>query len=207
MVETDDAVDATGEDRGISEDAGHDLAEPEGHDSQVVPAQPQGRCPEKHAKECRDEGRGGKQNPERDVDVELARGQDGERVRPDGEEGGVAEVEQPSIADDDVQPKGQQDPDACDRGNIDLGGIAVEDWEHDQCHAEQQVGDVASPADCPQALELELADPLEDTGPSPTVTATHFSGTRMPSSPVGRKTSVRIRMLKTTTSDHCPPPW
>ena len=94
-----------------------DLAEPEGHDGQVVATQPQRRCAEQ------DTGDETRQDRERDRHqrghVQPARrfagqraDQVGGRVRADLVERDVTEVEQPGPADDDVEPDREQDVDA-----------------------------------------------------------------------------------------------
>src|ERR1700693_2807989 len=178
LVDAHDAIHAAGDWRRVPKDAGHDLAEAEGHDREVVAPQAQCRGAEEDTEERRDEGRNWEQYPKRDVDVELTGRHDGKRVRANREECRVAQVEEDRIADDDIEPQ-----------------------------REQQVRDVATAADGPQSLDFETAHPIDDARFGRGVWALHFSGTRMPKSPVGRNTSVRIKMLKTTTSDHCPPPW
>ena len=103
----------------VEEDADH-LPEPERHDREVVAAQPEGGRPEEHPEEGGQERRQRQDQPEGDVEPELRRGQERVGVGPDGVERHVPQVEEPRVADDDVQPEGQQDVDA---------GL-VEDPEH-----------------------------------------------------------------------------
>ena len=82
-----------------------DLAEPERDDGEVVAAQSQRRRAEQHA------GGHGHAMPIGATargQVAVGRAEHADRVRADGEEGDVAEVEQAGLADDDVQPDRHQ---------------------------------------------------------------------------------------------------
>ncbi len=116
----------------VAEDPRHDLAEPQRHDRQVVASQPQRRCPEERPKARGGEHADEEQQPERQVKlmvqgtaIQLARGEHPHGVGTNGEEGGVAEVEKPCVPDDDVQPDGEENVDACVGGLVDEGAAAT----------------------------------------------------------------------------------
>src|SRR5260370_28933653 len=194
LVRSDDAVHATRELRGVANDPRHDFPEAERDDGEVVAAKAKRGGAEKDAKEGGEEGRGGEQGPDRDVDAELGRRQDGEGVRADGKEGGVAEVEQAGVADHDVQPEREKNPAPGVADEVHVWGVGIDDRKEDQGDAQQEIWDLPFPA----GREEQVCSPGDRLA--------HFSGTRMPNKPVGRKTSTRIRMPKTNTSDHCCPP-
>ncbi len=98
---------------GVEDHDGHDLAEAERHDGQVVAAQPQRRRAEQDAEDGRHGRPDDQHQPERACAGRVnGRRAVGVRVRADGEERGVAQVEQAGQANDDVQADRQQDEDA-----------------------------------------------------------------------------------------------
>src|SRR4029077_2869891 len=161
LVDADDAIDPAGDRRGVAEHPWDDLAEAQGNDRQIVTAQTKRRCAQEDAEDGGDQGRHWKQNPEGYVDVELTRCQDGEGIRANRKEGGVPQVEKARIPDDDVEAQGEQDPDAGNRGHIDLGAVAVDDGEDEQGNHEEEIRNVASPAYGSEAAELEARQTLD----------------------------------------------
>ena len=149
---------AVGEPVPVARHDRHDLAEAQRDDGQVVAAQPQGRRAEQHAEDRADD-RGHRQHePERDVEMhgvrlagdhepahlpeplerlpearplglELAGGGDAVAVGADGEERGVAEVEQPGEADHDVEPERQHGVGERVGRRVHVAGVAAEDRE------------------------------------------------------------------------------
>ena len=122
----------------VPRDLRQDLAEAECHDRQVVAAETQRResdhDPDQRGEDaCKED-----QDPYRDMDPgqlrvdadraempgrvrELQRGEPGGRVGAGGVEGDVAEIEQPRVADDDVQADGHDHVHAHDHGRVDVG--------------------------------------------------------------------------------------
>jgi len=97
-----DAGDAAGGagDLQIARGDAHDLAEAEGDDGEVVGAQPERRAADDDA------GADGGEYRDRDRGPEIPAedgGEDAHRIGANRKEGGVAEIEQAGIADDDVQ--------------------------------------------------------------------------------------------------------
>jgi len=105
------------------------------------------------------------------VQVELVRRQDGVGVRAEAEEGDVAEVEQPGVADDDVQAEREQrehervEADADDV--VRVGQVREDRREH--AHDEQRlperqrletVEQLAGEAGAPLAPPFDARDPL-----------------------------------------------
>ena len=201
-VEPGDAVDAGGPGLEVAKHPRYDLAESEGHDGQVVAAQAERRRAEEQPEQrghadCHQE-----QEPERDVDLVVERGgaqaRRGEQrvgVGPDREEGRVAQVQQPCEAHHDVEAQREQEIDAGIGGRAHQEEAVAPGHELDgsgEGHRDDEQGEVDDsvpivPVDAPDA-GAEARD--------------HFSGTRMPNSPVGRKTRTRIRMPKMRTSVH-----
>ncbi len=132
LVRSDDAVHATRELRGVADDPRHDLPEAERNDGEVVAAKAKRRGAEQDSKERGDERRDKEQKPERDVDAELRRRKDGERVGADGKEGGIAEVEQACVADHDVQPEGEKNPAPGVADEVHVRGVGIDDRKDDQ---------------------------------------------------------------------------
>ena len=103
----------------VADELGDDLAEPERHDRQVVAAQAQGRGADQDAEERREERRDEQTSqrlrwmPAAPVNAvpptltvtcgELLRAEPARHVGAGGEERDVAEVEQPRVADDEVE--------------------------------------------------------------------------------------------------------
>ena len=104
LVDATDPVDAIGELVGIHEGDRHDLSKAEGHDRKVVTAKAKRRCAEQNAEDCTNYPTGKQHWPERQVNARKWRGNEGIGVTAEGEEGGVAEVEQARKADHYVQP-------------------------------------------------------------------------------------------------------
>src|SRR5439155_21891776 len=189
----------------VAEDPWHDLAESQRYDRQVIAAEPQRRCPQQRPEAGRGEHADEQQQPEWEMDlvvqgtaIQLARGEHADGVGVDGEEGRVAGVEEAGIPDHDIQPDGEQDIHARVGGLVDQGAAAPsgenrrEEGKGQGAHEEQSIDDriAVAPATC---------DGAQPRWTAPAGRA-HFSGTRMPSSPVGRKTRTRIKMLKIQTS-------
>ena len=120
----------------VAEDDRHDLAEPKGHDGQVVAAQAQRGRAEQDAEDRGHQRANEQHHPEREVLAGEAGGREGVGVRADREERGVTKVEQPGEADDDVEAQCQQHEDAGRGEDVDPHPLfveAVERWErHDQ---------------------------------------------------------------------------
>ena len=107
-----------------------DLGEPERHERQIVPAQPEGGEAGQEPDRGRDRRAHEQAEPRRDVGV-LGGG--GGRVGPEREEPGVAERDLPGVAAQQVPARGQQRPDHRLRG----------DGEHERVRQQhrQQRGD------------------------------------------------------------------
>lgn len=128
-----DAVGAVGDVRaggavGVVHGDTEDLTEAEGHDGQVVAAQPQGRRADQHTEDQRGERADQDGGPEGEVHAERRAGRAGDqrgRVGADAEEGDVAEVEQAGEADDDVQAQGDggEDQDVDAEGRVLVVGL------------------------------------------------------------------------------------
>ena len=89
-----------------------DLAECDGHDGQVVAAQVQDGPADTKADQAGHDGAPtGRPSEDRNL---AGRVQNGDGVGADAVEGGVAELEQAGVADDDVEAEAQQDVDAGD---------------------------------------------------------------------------------------------
>ena len=120
-------------------------------------------------------------------------------VGANGEERRIAEIEEAGEADHDVQAYCQQDIHAGIGRCIDQGPATAAGDERRK-EGEQD-----------RSQEKQAEDDGIPVGPSSRgkpvggrrFGSAHFSGTRIPSSPVGRKTSTRIRMLKIQTSVSC----
>ncbi len=80
--------------------------------------------------------------------------------------------------------------------------VGIEERKQDQHQSESDPGHPGVGGEGPETLGGKLGKALEQAARG----AIHRSATRIPSSPVGRKTRVRIRMLNTTTLAHCKPP-
>src|SRR5207302_369859 len=110
--------------------------------------------------------------------------------------GRIAQIEQTGVADHDVEPDGQKYPHAGVGGLVDPGPAAASGQKRDE-------GGKGNGAQEEQSIDNQVAvGPAARQVRQPGLSArrAHFSGTRMPSSPVGRKTRTRIRMLKIQTS-------
>src|SRR5260370_3319171 len=160
-----------------------DLPEGERDDGEVVAADAESGSPDDDAEAGRDEGGDPDHHPEAPrVAVERRaqhRGvQQAHGVGPDGEERGVAQVEQSRIADHDVEAEREQDVDHRVSDRVDGLGLqrAVEERVGDERGEEEGRGQRAYPARLAHAL----------------------SGTRSPRSPWGRKTRTRIRIANTS---------
>jgi hypothetical protein len=91
----------------VAEDDGHDLAEAQGHDGEVVATQLERGGAEQDAEHGGGTDGHPDHDPPADVDAEVGRGQEGRRVRADGVERHVAQVEQAGEAHHDVQAEGE----------------------------------------------------------------------------------------------------
>jgi hypothetical protein len=91
----------------VHEDA-HDLAEAERDDGEVVAAQAKSRRSQHGAGEAGHRRADRQDDPERQVQAEMRRGQQRIDIGADGEEGHVAEVEQAGEADHDVEAEREQ---------------------------------------------------------------------------------------------------
>ena len=128
---------------------------------------------------------------------ELCRGKQRVRIRADRVEGGVAEVEQAGEADHDVQPDREQHERPGTRCLRDEGGAVCRiDGGHGKDEGEDEQDAVDG--------RIPVADSIPQVEARENRRA-HFSGTRMPSRPVGLKTRTPIRMPKTTTCVHFDP--
>ena len=96
------------------EEHARDLAEAQGHDRQVVAAQPQDRGADEQAGDGGADDHDRQRDPERELPAERRgrRREEGGEVGADRVEGHVAEVEQAGVADHDVEPEAQQDVEA-----------------------------------------------------------------------------------------------
>ena len=101
-----DAVRAVGQRHPVGDDDADDLAERQGHDRQVVAAQPQHGEAEHHAPERGQQPGDRQAGPE--TEAEGGR-EDRVGIGADGVERDVAEVEQPGEPDHDVQPPAEHD--------------------------------------------------------------------------------------------------
>ena len=125
-------------------DLGHDLAEAERHDREVVTAQAQGREADQDARDRRERAGDDQHEPDRDVkagrvrrhadaadvhvDVrEVLRGEPRDRVRAHGVERDEAEIEQAGVAHDDVQAEGHHDEDHHRHARVDAREVAEDD--------------------------------------------------------------------------------
>ena len=86
-----------------------DLAETERDDGEIIPAQSQRRRAQQHTKHAGDQCAQRQQRPERQVQAEMRRGQQRVKISADGVERDVTEIEQPGVADDDVEPEREHD--------------------------------------------------------------------------------------------------
>jgi hypothetical protein len=87
------------------------LAEEQRDDREVVPEQPPGRDPEYEAEEGGADDHDGNRDRRRPVDAVVLRGEESVEVGAEAEEGHVAEVEQPRVADDHIEAEAEEDVD------------------------------------------------------------------------------------------------
>ena len=176
----------------------HDLAETKGDDGEVVTPQAQRWCAQERAGAGGDEHADQQRDPEGDVDRvmnrradELLGGEHAIGVRADREEGGITEVQQPREADHHVETDRQEDVNAgvCGEADQVISVPVVRELDDGRegkgADAHHRVRDRVR---VPGILAKKLAS------------SDHFSGTRMPSSPVGLNTRVAIRIPKMRTS-------
>ena len=159
---------AIGDARRVAGDDRHDLAEPQGHDRQVVTPEPQRRKAEQHAEKRGDRRRHRHHQPERHLEMDdvgdprfvkpdhqaepLERLPEAAPVRgdlpgdggpigigADREKRGIAEVQQPGEADHDVEPESERGEGQRVGGGIDVAVVAVGDREQDR--GAEQTGD------------------------------------------------------------------
>ena len=100
------AVGAVGDVVPVEKDKPDDLAETEGHDGQIVTAQPQHRKAEQNARQGSEHTGQRQADPERPTEL---RGQQGVRVGADRVEGHVTQVQQASQPDNDIQSPAEHD--------------------------------------------------------------------------------------------------
>src|SRR6266550_1984079 len=182
------------------------LAETEGDDREVVPSQPQ-RWRAQDDPEDRCDARADEHREEEvhlvalrhPGDRTLRRGEEGHRIRADGEEGGVAQVEQACEADDDVQAEREDDKER-DRDGLRLPTQAEEPI--DDREGERQRDPSDGDPDSPRARAARRRVP------PPERRALHARSPRAwPSRPVGLKTRMITRREKTPTFSHWPPKY
>src|ERR1700680_3722252 len=124
-------------------------------------------------------------------DAQMRRGQDGVRVRADGEKCRIAQVEEARETNHDVESDRHQHVDATVGGEankvvaIAVSGELHDDRKEDRGEEHQGVGD-----------GVGVAHVRAQIGPNPG----HFSGTRIPRRPVGLNTSTKIKIEKMSTS-------
>ena len=135
------------------------------------------------------------------------------RVRPDPEEGDVAEVEEPRVTDDDVQPQPQQD---VEQREDPVGEeVAAVHPERERPREQGEDGQLCRPGHVRQPPAQQPREPLALLEPllvlgDPVVVAyarlghTFFSS-GVPSSPCGRTSRTKMRMPNTTSSAQRPP--
>ncbi len=190
----------SGPDPAVPENSRHDLAEPQGDDGQVVSAKPERGRAKESACACGHEHADEQRKPERHVErvlywghAQVVRGDERVGVRPDREEGRVTEVEQAGETDDDVETDRHQHVDAAVCGEAHevipaaAGGELDYSREEQRDHRHEEVGDGVW---------------IAHVGPDEVPHADHFSGTRIPSSPVGLNTRTKIRIAKIKTCVH-----
>ena len=189
---------------GVPDDEGHDLAEAEGDDGEVVAAEAEGRGPEQHAEDPGDDRRDDHRQPEvhgggiGEGEGALARGHECHRVRADGEEGGIAEVEQPGEADHDVQPEGQDDEEE-HRDQLRLQAEPEHALDEGVCDREREGAEEDR-----RALLVGVAHVRETWDRQPAEDL-HRSGVSSPRRPVGRNTRMTTSSVNTPTFSHSPP--
>ena len=225
---------AVGDARRVAHDDRHDLAEAQGHDRQIVALEAQGRRAEQHAEERGDRRRDRQHQPERHLEMDdiaaglvkprdeaeplerlpepapgrrhLPRGEDAVGIGADREKRGVAEIEQPGEADDDVEAERQRGEGQRVRRRVDVGVVAADDRE-------QQRRAIRSPARRHAGTQLrrDPAQPARRARNQAKDCAEHAAGglghalgfgraRRAPNSPVGAKTSTSTRIEKMITS-------
>ena len=108
-VDVDDAAGAVRDGVEVVEEDPDHLPEPEGHDREIIPAEPERRRAEKDPEEGGQERRHRQDQPEGDVESELRGRKERVGVGPDRVERHVPEVEQPRVAHHDVEPEREQD--------------------------------------------------------------------------------------------------
>ena len=206
------------------------LAEEEGHDREVVAEQPARGDAEHEAQQRRADHDDRDRDRRGPVDAVVLRREQRVEVRAEAEERHVAQVEQPGIADDDVQPEAEQDVDqredpvgkqvAAVHPERQRGGERAEDG---QARPGREEG-VDPPAEAGEpdtilAAILDARDPLVDAharaialvGPARHLgdvsSCAHqtFWIAGVPRRPLGRMSRTRIRIPKTVRSDQRPP--
>ncbi len=180
----------------VERDARH-LAETEGHDGEVVAAEPQGGIAEDRSRRTGEEHR--KRQRGEEVPVGLGHEQ-GAGVGADREERGIAEVEQAGVSDHDVQAEPEHGVGR--HRDRDRRDVVVAPGDHRGADSYQDDDDsrpVRRPAQAvthgrvgaPHRTLCELGDHIR-------------SATRSPNRPVGLPISTVIRTPNTTTSSHVP---
>src|SRR6478735_5123997 len=200
-----------------------DLAEPEGHDREVVTAQPQGGSAEDDAR--RERHRDGDRDAHGEGDRPVVgqpearlqrlhhrrrrRPEQGHRVGAEGVEADVAEVEEPREPDHHVEPDGHDHVDDDQEQHarpVRAGGVQVgadvgerQDVEERQVEGEgddQQQADGTDPlgSPVPAVPQLEAAVGVEELAHA------RAFPRDSPSSPVGRNIRTRTRTMNAVTS-------
>jgi len=105
----------------VQQEDADDLAEAEGDDREVVAAQSQRGRAEQHAEDAGERRARRQQEPERQVEIEVRGGEQRVEVSAHCEEGDVAQVEQPGVADHDIQPQREHDVEQREGGDAHPG--------------------------------------------------------------------------------------
>ena len=163
-----------------------DLAEAQGDDGEVVAAQAQGRRAQQHAEQPGDQRPERQYEPDRQVQAELRRSQQGIKIGADRVEGDIAQIEQAGVADHDIEPQRQHD---------------VEQGEVEDAHpAVAQSGTHQEGRSREQQAEQDKRDQRNAAVGFQTLPVHGRSATRSPSKPEGRNTSTPISTKKANTS-------
>src|SRR4029434_10239590 len=164
-----------------------DLAEAQGDDGEIIPSDAERRRADQGAEHRGHRGGDPDAQPETPrVAVERRaqhrRVQQTHRVGPDGEEGRVAQVEQPRVADHDVEPEGEEDVNHPVRDRVD--GLKSEGAVDERIREHER-----DEQDHAQRAPRLHADQT-------------FSGVRSPRRPWGRNTRTRMRIENTIALVH-----
>ena len=182
---------------------------PEGDDCEVIAAQAQRGCAQQDAEQSGDDRARDQPRPERNVHAAELRRDQRVRVRADGEECGVAKVEQTGHADHDVEADGEQDVDPGGGERVDPDALSRKPLkggsEHDSGTAAVMIAiemmiemDRCRPEEVAHPIANEIGAAASGRGCAVVMLA-HPSGT--PSRPDGRNTRTMISTAKTSASD------